>query len=694
MPRLSRAGGIPVRPRSPSLMRSRAWRSLAAGALLFGCSVPEFALAQNPPGKPKTVFSRLFKRADMRARPKSGDPFAADVLDEPLNFDEPLVISPDQPIAHPADSPEAYRQQLKAAKERAPGIVPPVVARSPLAVFPVDETPAAANVGYQELDSSAVLPDLNEPTPPILPLVPGSDAMVDPLRNHRPPDPTGPYLIGPENDRPTGFVRRRGHPVDMEGSDYFPVQDRYRVGLPTWDRYVYGSVWDPYNTNVLKGDYPIIEGSELFFSLQGVNELFAQSRKRSGGNVGTNEDTQLRERFFFTTDLFKNDNTFTPSPWFFRITQAVEYRDQTDQGNNADYAWQEAFVDLQLAVISNYYDTLDLKLGRQLFVSDFRGFVYADVQDMAVFSGTWDENRWQYRVMAADAKQIDPVSNFVRSFEDREQTILGADFFRQDWPYLGMFVNGGVLFNHDYFKNEVNSVHMTLAAQGVVESFQINATFVQAAGRDSFNPIARQPVNINAQMAALEVTRPTDWFVPRWSVLYASGDSNPTDSHGTGFDAVFDNPNFAGANVAFWNRETLNTRGLTLVNGNSFLPNLRTKAFDPSNFVNPGIVTLTQGVDTVLTTRTKAFFNWNAYWLVAPESVEEAIRVKNGGLNVDVGNTLGQDYTIGITYKPLIIDNVQLTWGGSVFDQGNAMEDLTLTDDLLYSTFLAAVLIY
>jgi hypothetical protein len=256
-----------------------------------------------------------------------------------------------------------------------------------------------------------------------------------------------------------------------------------------------------------------------------------------------------------------------------------------------------------------------------------------------------------------------------------------------------MFVHGGVFFNHDYFKNEVNSVHMTLAAQGVVEYFQINATFVQAAGRDSFNPIAKQPVNINAQMAALEVTRPTDWFVPRWSVLYASGDSNPTDSHGTGFDAIFDNPNFAGANVAFWNRETLNTRGLTLVNNNSFLPNLRTKAFDPSNFVNPGIVTLTQGLDTVLTTRTKAFFNANYYWFVAPEALELAVFQKNG-VNVDVGNTIGSDYTVGVTYKPLIIDNVQLTWGGSVFLQGNAMQALTQTDDTLYSTFLAATLIY
>ena len=75
-------------------------------------------------------------------------------------------------------------------------------------------------------------------------------------------------------------------------------------------------------------------------------------------------------------------------------------------------------------------------------------------------------------------------------------------------------------------------------------------------------------------------------------------------------------------------------------------------------------------------------------------ALEEAIRLNNGGLNVDVGNSIGQDYTVGVTYKPLIVDNVQLTWGGSVFFQGNAMQALTQTDDTLYSTFLAAVLIY
>ena len=52
--------------------------------------------------------------------------------------------------------------------------------------------------------------------------------------------------------------------------DYAPVEDRWRIGFPEWDRYgrqhpffdqypyVLGSKLDPYAQNVLKGDYPII----------------------------------------------------------------------------------------------------------------------------------------------------------------------------------------------------------------------------------------------------------------------------------------------------------------------------------------------------------------------------------------------------------------------------------------------------
>ena len=81
-----------------------------------------------------------------------------------------------------------------------------------------------------------------------------------------------------EPDRPPGFVgRSMGHPRPIDTSpDFVPIPDRWRLGLPNWNRYerpleapfVRGRWWDPYNQNVLKGDFPIL-GQNIFLSIVG-----------------------------------------------------------------------------------------------------------------------------------------------------------------------------------------------------------------------------------------------------------------------------------------------------------------------------------------------------------------------------------------------------------------------------------------
>ena len=39
--------------------------------------------------------------------------------------------------------------------------------------------------------------------------------------------------------------------------------------------------------------------------------------------------------------------------------------------------------------------------------------------------------------------------------------------------------------------------------------------------------------------------------------LYASGDSDPYDNIETGFDAIFENPIFAGADTSYWIRQSI-----------------------------------------------------------------------------------------------------------------------------------------
>jgi hypothetical protein len=506
-----------------------------------------------------------------------------------------------------------------------------------------------------------------------------------------------PFRIPPEEDMPLGWVGPEiARPGDWAGGgDLFPVEDRWRLGFPYWYRYAYGSPTDPYHQNVLKGDYPIQIGGNKFLELTGVSDTAAFTRRRAIGAVGTDEDDAIVQRFFLTHDYFVNENTFHPSEWFIRFTHVLDYRDVDNQDAFVDYGLQEAFLDLQLAIESRFYDTSDVRLGRQVFVNDFRGFLYVDAQKMVRLFGTRDANRVQYNAVLIDADQIDPFSNLLRTSEDRDQIILGANAFRQDLPILGIFTHAGAYMNRDRFQQDVDAYFLELAAEGNYAGFDFTAAFIQALGRDELNPIAQRSVDVNAQFFAFELVRPMDWFNPRVSVMWASGDDDPTDGTGRGFDAIVDNPQFAGANFAFFNREATTARGLVISNGNSFLPNLRTKFFNPSNFVNPGLLMLTAGVDTVLSTRTVAFVNYNYYEFDAPEAVEQGVRVKNNGLELDVDEEIGSDITIGVVYKPLIVNNVVLTFGASRFFAGTGLETLINDNDPdLYTAFSAFTLVY
>lgn len=101
-----------------------------------------------------------------------------------------------------------------------------------------------------------------------------------------PSTPTPDWLFT-ETFPPLGFtgpssVLPREVPSD---GDYIPMEDRWRLGMPALDRYgkkhpptidypfQLGHWWDPYNQNVLKGDFPIV-GQNIFFNLTGrLNQL-------------------------------------------------------------------------------------------------------------------------------------------------------------------------------------------------------------------------------------------------------------------------------------------------------------------------------------------------------------------------------------------------------------------------------------
>ena len=164
-----------------------------------------------------------------------------------------------------------------------------------------------------------------------------------------------------------------------------------------------------------------------------------------------------------------------------------------------------------------------------------------------------------------------------------------------------------------------------------------------------------------------------DYLRFRTSFFFAQGDSNPTDSKATGFDAIFDDPNFVGGQFSFWNRQgiRLTQTGVGLVQGNSLLPSLRSsKSQGQANFVNPGILIYNAGLDAEVTPRLKAIFNVNYLRFHRTESLEYVLFQNR------IRHDIGWDYSVGVEYRPFLINNVALTFGAATLKPGRGFRDI------------------
>src|SRR5205807_107173 len=90
--------------------------------------------------------------------------------------------------------------------------------------------------------------------------------------------------------------------------------------------------------------------------------------------------------------------------------------------------------------------------------------------------------------------------------------------------------------------HKVDVVYLGWAGNGHVGPVNVTHQLYWALGHDSLNPLANQSQDINAQMAAVELSVDRDWMRFKTSLLWASGDDNISNKHATGFDTILDNP--------------------------------------------------------------------------------------------------------------------------------------------------------
>ncbi|MEN9726241.1 MAG: hypothetical protein RL434_607 [Pseudomonadota bacterium] len=382
---------------------------------------------------------------------------------------------------------------------------------------------------------------------------------------------------------------------------------------------------------------------------------------------------------------------------------------------------QEFFLDYHLRDVSPRYDFDSIRVGIQPYTNDFRGFLFQDLAFGVRLFGNRDNNHWQYNL--AWFRRIEKDTNsglndITRAL--REDDTFLFNVYRQDFPLVGFTSELSVAHNRNGEDQQYQDTNDFVIRPAIVgsaaqdpEPYQVTylgysgdghlralwpagrlnlttSTYV-ALGSHDFNPIAGDHQNIRAFFHASELSRDFNWIRLRGSVLYASGDSDPLDEDATGFDAIFENPLFAGADTSYWVRQGIplvGGGGIALSGRNGVLANLRSsKEQGQSNFVNPGLFLLGVGGDFDIAPQLRLIANVNHLRFAETETLEflRAQTLRD--------NEIGFDLSAGVQWRPYFNQNMVINASGAVLLAGRGLRDLYggQRHNTLYSTFINAL---
>ena len=543
----------------------------------------------------------------------------------------------------------------------------------------------------------------------------------------RRPDTDPDYILNPPPE------------VLVPSPDVFEeLPDRWHAAMPDYRRYsvkgefpyVTGHLYDPFNRNILKGDYPIwpeVLGRQTFLSITAASNTFLDGRNvPSPSNVsaaqpgsatffGRGDQFFLDQTFRVSFDLFHGDTSFRPVDWRLRVTPeaSLNFLDVRELGIvgpnvrqgttrfDTHVGLQEAFFEYKIADLSPNYDFISVRAGIQEFASDFRGFLFVDEQPGFRIFGNAGNNKWEYNAVYFQMLEKNTNSE-LNTFDRRGQQVLIGNFYKQDFfkkGYTAEFLiawnkdDGGLHYDdngflvrpapvgqvigqgtgRDIFTHGIRVGYFGWLGNGHFGRTNITHAFYEAVGSDSLNPLAGRAVTVNAQFAALELSRDYDWVRFRVSGLFASGDANPRDGRAHGFDSIVDDMNFAGGMFSFFQREGIRLTGsaVSLNPGGTFLPDMRSnKDEGQANYVNPGIIVLNTGADFDVTPKLRAFLNLNYLRFDRTEPLELILFEHN------IRHDIGLDYGVGFRYRPPLSENIVLTFGAAGLAPGSGFRDI------------------
>jgi len=521
------------------------------------------------------------------------------------------------------------------------------------------------------------------------------------------------------------------------------IPDRWRI-LDALGRRE--NVFDPYNTNTLKADKPIF-GDDWFFNFGAISDTLyepsriptpvaAQAALAPGSNntFGRYAQSFFSQQEIVTLSLIEGNTAYKPPDFELRITPAFNFN-HTSVGelgvininpqagtvrNQTFVGLQEAFVDYHLRNVSEYYDFDSLRVGIQPFNFDFRGFLFQDSQPGFRLFGNRDDNRWQYNLAFFNLLYKDTNSGVTDLAEGlRQNYVFATNLYRQDFPVPGFTSQIVYALNVD---NEANTIHydkngfLVIPAQiGDNRGYNYNVSYVGlngdghfgrlnltasgywAVGHLSHNQFSPVPNNngahINAFFAAAEPSIDFDYVRLRFSGLFQSGDGNPQGGHATGFDSIFENPQFAGSDASYFIRQSLPYIGGGIVGlnqPNGVLADLRSSKLEgQSNFINSGLILAGVGTDTDILPELRMSTNFN-YLRAAYTQPLEFLRHQG-----NITNNLGYDLSVSFIYRPVDTQNIVFRVSGAALIPASGLRSIYQTNPGLFSgpSFLYAAMI-
>jgi hypothetical protein len=561
-----------------------------------------------------------------------------------------------------------------------------------------------------------------------------------------------PDFTEPLPDRVTQFNPGavRSPPPEAFPTDQIPIPDRWRLIESLG---VVKENWlDPYNQNTLKGDRPInrkkvpwlpIHHDDWFFAASVVSDTVIEPRtfpipvgnqttERSGSLdvFGKDASYVFSQTIIAGASLIKGSTAFKPPEIEYRVALAfnvshVEVPEKRvlnvapskpSRRTDSFLGVQELFVDYHIRNVSDRYDFDSVRVGIQPFQSDFRGFLFNDNQLGVRLFGNRDGNRFQYNLGLFWRLEKDTnsgLNSLTRA--PRSDFVAVANLYRQDFVLPGLTSQAILAYNvnregsgiaiddngfpvrpallGDLRGRDYDVVYLGYNADGRVGRINVTASAYGVLGEDRNSFFTSRKAEIRGYFGAAELSYDRDWMRFRISGLYASGDGDPYNDTEGGFDAIFENPVFAGADTSYWIRQSIpfagGARAVSLSGRNGILNSLRSsKEQGQSNFNNPGTVLWGVGADFDLTPTVRASVNANHLAFAKTETLQA---LRNEG---SIPKGIGWDLSAAGVWRPKANQNLVFRLSAAVLVPDKGFRDLfTNRDHAPYVSVLANAIV-